>query len=362
MSEEETHNIETQDTSELPLIRREHNVKRWYVLVARYRKEVDVRDELQARGIDAYVPMQYALTRSKVRRRVLRPAIHELVFAHASMQQLFDYKHSSHLNPYIFFRSRRVGYYWKPLWVEDAAMQNFISLTSLTELPMQYFRPDELRLEKGDEVRIMDGPFTGIVGKVQRLPRKKGEFLVLELPGITTVAARLKPQFVEPLHPRVAPSQNVMADVKRLDEVATALLYQTSAETTAESTRANLLAELRTLRLALQESKVVMTADRVAYALAHLLASVAMDETADSRERYRKMLTTYAPKLKSTSQLRLRTSIYLSRLYGDEAANRFLDATLHSWDIPSTTPSQRQVIKEWKDSAAIAYDKSRLAL
>ncbi len=353
MSVEPTNNIEIQDTAELPRIRRWHHVPRWYVFVARHRKEVEVRDELRSRGFKAYVPMQYALTRAKVKRRVLRPAIHELVFVYASMQQILDYKHSTRLGPYLFFRSRRIGFFWEPLVVSDEAMDNFIKLTSLTEIPMNYYRPEELRLEKGDEVRILDGPFTGIVGRVQRLPHRKGEFLVLELPGITTVAARLKPQFVEPLQLRIAPSQHVEADVKRLDEVASTLLFDQPCDTATEQTRATLLAELRTLRLSLKESKVVMTADRVAYALAHLLASLATGEDTAARETYRKTLSTFSPKLKSTSHLRLRAAIYLSRLYDDAAANRFLAATLHAWDIASTTASQRAAIAEWKKTAAL---------
>ncbi len=346
-----------QDREDLPTLRRPQEQQLWYVLVARYHKEMAVSDELRDRGFAVYIPMRYALTKSRVRQRVLKPAISGLVFVRGTLSELFDYKHSSRLCSYIFFRSRQVGRWWEPLVVSDEAMNNFMKLTALTELPLQYFHPDEIRLEKGDDVRIMDGPFTGIVGKVQQLPRRKGQYLVVEIPGVTTVVARLKPQFVEPMTTRVAPSQHVEADVKRLDEVAKDLLYRHPDGADNQLLRSTLLTELNTLRLSLATSKVIMNSDRVAYALAHLLASMATDESEELRKPYLEQLAATAPKLKSTSQLRQRAAIYLWLLNRDEAAGAFLNATLHAWNPATATAAQKTVLGEWREAKAAWGEK-----
>ncbi|MBM6993522.1 MAG: UpxY family transcription antiterminator [Prevotella sp.] len=329
------------------LLRKTKRDKRWYVLSANYKKEITVRDELVALGYQAYVPMKYELIKVKgQRQRLLRPAIHELVFVRASQEELLEYKHSSRNNPYIFFRSTRLDHGWSPIVVRDVDMENFIKLTAMSEIGLTYFKPEELRLAKGQQVRIMDGIFKDIVGTVQKLPHKQGDYLVVEIPGVSVVAARIKPDFVQPIDRQVARSTNVDADVKRLSEIACQLLYDLPDTTANESARCVLIGELQTIRQALDGCKTFMPIDKVGCALAHFLAAKALGEDEESMVPYTHLLQTITPKLRSVSLLRLRASIYLALCLHDEEAARFVDATLSHWSVDTCSDRQKHILTE----------------
>lgn len=325
--------------------------QKWYVLSANYKKEIAVRDELIALGFQAYVPMQYELRKvGRSRERVLRPAIHELVFVKATRQELLDFKHSSRYNPYIFFRSVRHEQGWTPIVVRESDMESFIRLTSMSEIALRYFKPEELRLSQGQPVRIMDGVFKGIVGTVRKLPHRRGDYLTVEIPGISTVAARLKPDYVEPLDAQVARSADVPADVARLTEAACQLLYDLPDDLAHETARALLLGKVRTLRQALDGCKTFLPADKVAFALAQCLALRALGEDPAAAEPWMLQLQSVTPRLRSVSLLRLRASIYLALWTRDEAAARFVADTMGRWTPATYTDAQRKVVAEQRNA------------
>lgn len=317
----------------------------WYVLSAIYKKEMAVRDELRARGFETYLPLHYELTRGRHPRRLLRPAISALVFVKATRQQLLEYKGTTRYSPYIYLRTTRRGASWVPIVVSEHDMQNFIRLTSLEEVGLEYFRPEELRLEKGEKVKIMDGVFAGIVGEVVKLPHKRGDYLVIEIPGVTAVAAKLKPAFVQPLCRKVARSTHVESDVARLDMLACQLLYDTPDDDPSAEARSMMMNEMRTLWQALEGCKTVLPLDKAACALAHFLAAVVLGEP---KEAYVQQLIEVTPRLRSVSLLRLRASMYLSLCCGDEASGQFVSDTLARWDREKLSEAQRQVIGEWR--------------
>lgn len=316
----------------------------WYVLSAIYKKEMVVRDELRVRGFETYLPLHYELTRGRHPRRLLRPAISALVFVKATYQQLLEYKATTRYSPYIYLRTTRQGNNWVPIVVSERDMQNFIRVTSLEEVGLEYFRPEELRLEKGEKVKIMDGVFAGIVGEVVKLPHKRGDYLVVEIAGVTTVAARLKPAFVQPLCRKVARSTHVESDVARLDMLACRLLYDMPDDDLSFEARSMVTSEMRTLWQALDGCKTVLPLDKAACALAHFLAALVLGEPS---EAYAQQLASVTPKLRSVSLLRLRTSMYLFLCCGDEASGQFVNDTLARWDREKLSEAQRQVASEW---------------
>ncbi len=321
--------------------------EQWYVLSANYKKEIAVRDELIGLGFQAYVPMQYELLKvNGQRQRVLRPAIHELVFVKATKEDLLDYKHSSRLNPYIFFRSMRLEQGWKPIVVREDDMENFMKLTQMSEIGLKYFKPEELRLSKGQKVRIMDGIFKNIVGTVQKLPHKRGDYLVVEIPGVSVVAASIKPDYVEPIGKHVARSSDVEGDVQRMTEIACKLLYDLPDDIANETARSLLIGELQTIRMALEGCKTFMPADKASYALAHFLAAKALAEDESVAAPHLATLLSVAPRLRSVSLLRLRASLYLSLCASDEASTHFVADTISHWSPTSFTEAQKKILSE----------------
>lgn len=318
--------------------------QKWYVLSANYKKEVVVRDELRMLGYDAYVPMQYVLSHHREHKvRVLRPAIHGLVFVRATQKELFDYKHSSRNNPYIFLRTTRMGKGYQPIVVRDEDMNNFIRLTALSEIKLNYYRPEELRLMKGEKVRILDGVCKNIVGTVQRLPNKCGNYLVVEIPGVSVVAAKLKPNYVQPMGKQQEKSVDIDKDVQKLMDCAYKVLYELADNGKNDLARNIAIAEIQMLCRALEGCKRFLPADKAAYALAHYLASKVLGESSEPfAGEFRKIV----PKLRSVSMLRLRICLYLSVDFGDEAASHFVAETIGKWDATKYTDSQKSFLTE----------------
>jgi transcription antitermination factor NusG len=318
--------------------------RKWYVLSANYKKEIVVRDELRMLGYDAYVPMQYVLSHHRGhKQRVLKPAVHGLVFVRATQKELMDYKHSSRNNPYIFLRTMRMGNSFQPIVVRDEDMNNFMSITALSEIKLNYYHPEELRLVKGEKVRILDGVFKNIVGTVQRLPHKRGDYLVVEIPGVSVVAAKLKPDYVQPVGRQQEKSVDVDRDVQKLMDCAYKMLYELGDDAQNEVARSITIAEIQTLRRALEGCKRFLPADKAAYALAHYLAGKVLGEPLEPfADEFRKIV----PKLRNASMLRLRMCLYLSVDFGDEAASRFVSETIGKWDATKYTDSQKAFLTE----------------
>ena len=201
-------------------------IERWYVFSVSYRKEMEVQDELSAHGFQTYVPMRYCLRdRLGKKTRVLQPAIAGLVFARGSRIDLDNFKDTSRLKSYFFLKRHTMkDGTVKYVQVRDRDMLNFQRVNDVEGAQLTYFKPEELHIAKGSEVKIMDGPFEGITGVVQRLPGKRGQFLVVSLPGVAIAAVSIQPQYVKPITANTKKSVNVDKDTQDLTRMAIGLL------------------------------------------------------------------------------------------------------------------------------------------
>lgn len=201
-------------------------IERWYVFSVSYRKEMEVQDELSAHGFQTYVPMRYCLRdRLGKKTRVLQPAIAGLVFARGSRIDLDNFKDTSRLKSYFFLKRHTMkDGTVKYVQVRDRDMLNFQRVNDVEGAQLTYFKPEELHIAKGSEVKIMDGPFEGITGVVQRLPGKRGQFLVVSLPGVAIAAVSIRPQYVKPITANTKKSVNVDKDTQDLTRMAIGLL------------------------------------------------------------------------------------------------------------------------------------------
>ena len=60
---------------------------RWYPMRVTYHRELRIKEQLDALGIDSFVPMHHDLADSfDSPRKILVPAIHNLIFVHASQE------------------------------------------------------------------------------------------------------------------------------------------------------------------------------------------------------------------------------------------------------------------------------------
>ena len=170
---------------------------RWFALRATYSRELKVQAALQERGVRTFVPMKWqrcpvkpgmttqsSPTRSGIPRKLV-PAVGGLVFALATREALDTYIHS-------FGDARPVNYYWDrtanaPLTVPSKAMEDFIAVASSLEEDLIYLTQISDKLREGQTVKVKEGPFKGVEGKIVRI--KKSRRVMVELPGMLAVAS-----------------------------------------------------------------------------------------------------------------------------------------------------------------------------
>ena len=196
----------------------------WYVLQTRFRQELIVRDSLRHAGLTCFVPMQYevdTVRNHKIRRLV--PAIHNLVFVHATQEAINVFKLRSKYSVY-WLTIPKDGHPHEKMVVPEKAMEDFIRVTQQSEQTVTFFKPEELNLNKGDRILIHGGMFDGVEGIMLKVKGKRDRQLVVSIPGITAAAVSIRPEIVEVVSKKVVPSHNLQDDSRELIRLSTRIL------------------------------------------------------------------------------------------------------------------------------------------
>lgn len=153
--------------------------KQWFVLRVSYGRVLKVKEFVEAKGLECYVPMRYKEVRKQGKKRIITaPLLSSFLFVHATYSQVealcrnnnasvgmallsFYYNHTSYRedapdkNP--------------PLTISDSAMDNFIRLTSIKNPHIIPVTSENIMYKLGDEVVVTEGEFIGIHGRVARI-------------------------------------------------------------------------------------------------------------------------------------------------------------------------------------------------
>lgn len=316
-------------------------IERWYVFSVSYRKEMEVQDELSAHGFQTYVPMRYCLRdRLGKKTRVLQPAIAGLVFARGSRIDLDNFKDTSRLKSYFFLKRHTMkDGTVKYVQVRDRDMLNFQRVNDVEGAQLTYFKPEELHIAKGSEVKIMDGPFEGITGVVQRLPGKRGQFLVVSLPGVAIAAVSIRPQYVKPITANTKKSVNVDKDTQDLTRMAIGLLV--GKDYCKAGSRDLIICEIRQMMESLKTCKTFLPNDKARFFFAFYAALLALEEDA---EKYRLELIGVLPKLKANNLLLpLSHLLFYYEGHDDEELEK-ANEIISKWPRNHYTAQQKSII------------------
>lgn len=75
-----------------------------------------------------------------------------------------------------------------PVTIPDNEMINFIRLTSVNSEHIMVLPPERCHFKSGDLVRIIEGPFTGVVGRVGRAAGQQRVFVTILNDSIVATA------------------------------------------------------------------------------------------------------------------------------------------------------------------------------
>ena len=158
---------------------------RWYPLRVTYGRELKLKERLDKLQIASYIPMRYRVVEKEGKaRRVLAPAVSNLCFVHASREEIEDLRaRMAEILQFHFIWDRATS---SPVVVPDKAMEDFIKVSSAVDDDIIYLSDVSPLLRSGQRVRVKDGPFAGVEGKVIRIRKEKR--VMVELPDMLAIA------------------------------------------------------------------------------------------------------------------------------------------------------------------------------
>ena len=169
----------------------------WYVLRVSYGRAEKANDLLSAKGIETYLPLHTIYKEVNGKRKKQRvPMLPNFLFVHTTLSTLKTILKSITNKSlitfyYDHFSTTKDGKN-PPLVVPANSMDNFIKLTSIDDEHILLIDEINGTYKQGDFVRIIEGPFKGIEGRVTKITGQKR--VIVELPGLCCVATAYIPK------------------------------------------------------------------------------------------------------------------------------------------------------------------------
>ena len=175
--------------------------KKWFVLRATYHRELKAYDYLTNHGIEAFLPLHRTLKFVDGKRKfVIESYLPNLLFVYASPETVENcVKHTPDL-PFLsyyynHFASTEEGKN-PPLIVPYDSMMNFIRVSTTDNRHVKVVSSENCHFKSGDIVRVTDGEFKGVEGRVARVSGQQR--VVVEVEGVCLISTAYIPSaFIE---------------------------------------------------------------------------------------------------------------------------------------------------------------------
>ena len=166
--------------------------KTWFPMRVTYQREMKVKAELDRLGIENFVPMRYKVVESQndgdtELRRVLVPAISNLIFVRSTQERVSELKRRNEvLEPLRYMMDHTADESHTIMTLADGQMENFMRVASRTDDSVMFLDNETVIGKEGKRVEIMGGAFEGVTGVIRRVKRCKR--VVVEIEGVASVA------------------------------------------------------------------------------------------------------------------------------------------------------------------------------
>ena len=179
-----------------PKAPREADIPHWYALRTTYGREKKAYDYMTAKGITAFYPTTNVVKLIKGKRKVVTESrLPNIFFAYGTEEQLKSFVYDNVNLPFLrfYYRHIHVGRRIEktPLIVPDYQMESLKiicaadadnTIVSLGEVP---------KFEKGQLVKVTDGAFKGVIGRVARWQGQQRVAVIVD--GLVTMCTAYVP-------------------------------------------------------------------------------------------------------------------------------------------------------------------------
>ena len=171
--------------------------EQWYVLRVSYGRAEKANEILKAKGIETHLPLHTIYKEVDGKRKKQRvPMLPNFLFVHTTLSMLKTILKSITNKTLITFYYDHFATIEDgknpPLIVPNEDMENFIKLTSIDNEHILLVDEINGTYKQGDYVRIIEGSFKGIEGRVTKITGQKR--VIVELPGLCSVATSYIPK------------------------------------------------------------------------------------------------------------------------------------------------------------------------
>lgn len=173
--------------------------EQWFVLRATYGRTEKALGALQTANVETYLPMHYVIKEIDGKRKfVHEPLLPNIIFARMTRQKTHDFvKEPAPTAKWLKYYTDKTKPVERstgknpPVTIPDNEMLNFIRLTSVNSEHIMVLPPERCHFKSGDLVRIIEGPFTGVIGRVARAAGQQR--VVVEIEGLCNIATAYIP-------------------------------------------------------------------------------------------------------------------------------------------------------------------------
>ena len=179
-----------------PKAQKEDNFPHWYALRTTYGREKKAYDYMTAKGITAFYPTTNVVKLIKGKRKVVTESrLPNIFFAYGTEEKLKSFVYDNANLPFLRFYYRHVHVGRRiekiPMIVPDYQMES-LKIICTSEADGIILVPSEVeRFKAGQTVRVIEGVFKGVIGKVARFQGQQRIGIVID--GLMTVASAYVP-------------------------------------------------------------------------------------------------------------------------------------------------------------------------
>ena len=179
-----------------PKAQKEEGFPHWYALRTTYGREKKAYDYMTAKGITAFYPTTNVVKLIKGKRKVVTESrLPNLFFAYGTEEQLKSFVYDNVNLPFLRFYYRHVHVGRRiekiPLIVPDYQMES-LKIICAADVDNTIVSSIEVpKFEKGQLVKVIDGAFKGVVGRVARWQGQQRVGVVID--GLVTVVTAYVP-------------------------------------------------------------------------------------------------------------------------------------------------------------------------
>lgn len=182
------------ETNQKPKIN--HPEAHWYALRTTYGREKKAYDYLVSKGVKAFCPTLHVTKEVKGERRVVvESRLPNIFFAHGTEEELKQFVYDNVNLPFLRFYYRHFHQGSKiqkvPLIVPDYQIESLRIICESEANDVLLVPENEQKFKSGQRVRVIDGKFKGVEGRVARYHGQQRVAVIID--DIATIATAYLP-------------------------------------------------------------------------------------------------------------------------------------------------------------------------